>query len=83
MKNFYLELIRTGYYFWQQILYTCSVIILIMSSLLKYLQCKDELPHPKGSLSLSIPFQMIASANKEVEKVLTKSVSKKHGPYRK
>ena len=48
-------------------------------SLLKYLWRKDELPEPKGLLL--IPSRMIASANKEVQKVLTMSVSKKRGPY--
>ena len=61
---------------WQQIQYTC-----LSDNLdnVKYFQCKDELLNPKGSLSLLIQSRTMASANKEVD--LTKSVSKKLGPY--
>ena len=36
-------------------------------ALLKYLRPKDGLPDPKGSLSLSMPSQAIAEANRQVE----------------
>ena len=54
-----------------------------MMSLLKYFRRKEELPDPKGSLSLSVPSRAIASANKEVEKELRKSKNKKRGTYHK
>ena len=55
-------------------------------ALLKYLRRKEDLPDPRGSLSLSIPSRAIVSANKEVEKEMAKSKTaknKKRSPYRK
>ena len=49
-------------------------------SLRQYL--KPLLPDPRGSLSETLPSTTIASANREVQKVLsTEQVMKKRGPY--
>ena len=51
-------------------------------SILTYFKPKDGLPNPKGPLSLSIPSQAIALANREIAKATTDK-SKKRGPYKK
>ena len=43
-------------------------------ALLQYLQHKDRLPDPKGSLSFTIPPQAIARANQEVQAAAKKEV---------
>ena len=50
-------------------------------ALLKYLQPKDGLPDPKGSLSLSVPPHAIAAANREVAEA-TSVANKKRGAYK-
>ena len=50
-------------------------------SLLSYFKPKDDLPNPKGLLSLSIPLNAIVLANRKVVKASQES--KKHGPYKK
>ena len=50
-------------------------------ALLRYLQSKDNLPNPRGTLSSSMPSQAIAAANREVRKAA--EIEKKHGPYKK
>ena len=53
-------------------------------SIRNYFRPSNGLPEPNGSLSLHIPSQAIALANKEVEKVLNEDseVDKtKHGKY--
>ena len=49
-------------------------------ALLRYLNPKDGLPDPKGSLSQSVPSRAIAAANEEVTRA--RSGVKKRGPYR-
>ena len=48
-------------------------------ALLRYMKPVGGLPDPRGSLSSSIPAQVIAEANKEVQKVMDGS---KRGPYK-
>ena len=43
-------------------------------ALLRYLQCKDGLPDPKGSLSSTLPPKAIARANQEVQAATEKKV---------
>ena len=50
-------------------------------SILNYFKPKDGMPNPKGPLSLSIPSQVIALANREVVKATAEN--KKRGPYKK
>ena len=50
-------------------------------ALLRYLKPRDGLPDPKGSLSLSVPSQVIARANREVQEVMNSKGGKKRGPY--
>ena len=47
-------------------------------ALLRYLERKDGLPDPRGSLSFAVPKQAIAETNSEVHSACT---SKKRGPY--
>ena len=56
-----------------------------LMSLRQYFKSRDGLPDPKGSLSSRLPSLAIASANREVQKVLEKSQNpaKKRGPYKK
>ena len=49
-------------------------------ALLRWLQPRNGLPDPRGSLSSSIPSQAIAAANREVEAIRTAS-SGKRAPY--
>ena len=55
-------------------------------SIRQYFKPQDRLPHPKGSLSASIPWQAIALANREVERVVLEtaadSASGKRGLYK-
>ena len=48
-------------------------------ALLRYLQSKDGLPDPRGTLSSSIPSPAIAAANREIRKVSEEQ--KKRGQY--
>ena len=71
-----------------EILGTCSYtfivkkLLLKMSSIRQYFKPIDQLPDVRGSLSRSIPPQVIASANRgEVTKAMEKSSNKKRGPY--
>ena len=57
--------------------YTRSQLALLEMSIRNYYQPENGLPHPKGSLSCSLPSQAIALANKEVEKVMGRT--KKRG----
>ena len=50
-------------------------------SLRNYFKRRDGLPDPKGSLSRQLSSEVIAQANKEVEKALSAAGDKKHGPY--
>ena len=50
-------------------------------ALLRYLKPRDGLPDPKGSLSLSVPSQAIARANREVQEAMNSKGRKKRGPY--
>ena len=50
-------------------------------ALLRYLQLRDGLPDPRGSLSCSVPSQAIAQANKEVE-ALRENKKVKRGQYK-
>ena len=50
-------------------------------ALLRYLQPRDGLPDPRGSLSCSVPSQAIAQANKEVE-ALRENKKVKRGQYK-
>ena len=51
-------------------------------SIRRFFKPIDGLPDPKGSLSAAIPSAAIASANREVQKVMD-SGNKKRGPYKK
>ena len=48
-------------------------------ALLRYLKPRDGLPDPRGALSLSMPSQAIAEANREVQEATSKA---KRGPYK-
>ena len=48
-------------------------------ALLRYLKPRDGLPDPRGALSLSMPSQAIAEANREVQEATNKV---KWGPYK-
>ena len=54
-------------------------------ALLWYLQCRDGLPDPKGSLLSAIPAQVIARANQEVQAAAEKDIQvrerRKQGAY--
>ena len=56
------------------------LLALLEMSIRRYFQPENGLPHPKGSLSCSLPSQAIALANKEVEKVIGRT--KKRGVQR-
>ena len=43
-------------------------------ALLRYLQCTDDLPDPRGSLSSAVPRQAIAHANEEVQPAMDSEV---------
>lgn len=49
-------------------------------SIVRYLEAKDGLPNPSGSLSSSVPSRAIAMANKKVREALN-SKRGKRGPY--
>jgi len=51
-------------------------------ALLRWLQPRNGLPDPRGSLSSSIPSQAIAAANQEVEEAIRTASSGKRVPYR-
>ena len=51
-------------------------------ALLRYMKPVGGLPDPRGSLSSSIPAQVIAEANKEVQKVTGSVDGSKCGPYK-
>ena len=51
-------------------------------ALLRWLQPRNGLPDPRGSLSSSIPSQAIAAANQEVEEAIHTASSGKRAPYR-
>ena len=51
-------------------------------SIRRFFKPIDGLPDPKGSLSAAIPSAAIASANREVQKVMD-SGNKKRGSYKK
>ena len=55
-------------------------LALLEMSIRNYFQPENGLPHPKGSLSCSLPSQAIALTNKEVEKVIGRT--KKRGVQR-
>ena len=46
-------------------------------ALLQYLQCRNGLPDPKGSLLSTIPAQAIARANQEVPTAVEKDIQVK------
>ena len=48
-------------------------------ALLRYLKPRDGLPDPRGALSLSMPSQAIAEANREVQEATSKA---KREPYK-
>ena len=54
-------------------------------ALLQYLQCRDGLPDPKGSLLSAIPAQVIARTNQEVQAAAEKDIQvrerRKQGAY--
>ena len=47
----------------------------------RWLQPRNGLPDPRGSLSSSIPSQEIAAANREVEEAIRTASSGKRAPY--
>ena len=51
-------------------------------SLLQYFKPTNGLPNPRGTLSSHVNSSAIASANREVEKLLSAKKSKKRGRYR-
>jgi len=51
-------------------------------ALLRWLQPRNGLPDPRGSLSSSIPSQAIAAANREVEEAICTTSSGKCAAYR-
>ena len=62
----------------------CCVWIRGTMSIRKFFKPVDGLPDPRGSLSSSMPSAAIASANREVEKVVEATKKeKKSGPYKK
>ena len=50
----------------------------VLMSIRRYFKPLNGLPHPRGSLSASIPSTAIAIANSEVEKVTGESVKQKN-----
>lgn len=57
-----------------------STVDVIAMSLLRYLKRAGGLPDPRGPLSSTLPGNVIAAANREVEKELK---TKKRGQYKK
>ena len=51
-------------------------------ALLHYMKPVCGFPGPRGALSLSIPTQAIAEANKEVQKTVGTADGGKRGPYK-
>ena len=57
---------------------------LLVMSILKYLERRNGLPDPRGSLSNSVSARAISTANAEVEAEIArqkKETTKKRGPY--
>ena len=58
-----------------------STAVTSTMALLRYLQPRDGLPDPRGTLCSCLPSQAIAEANREVQKA-TSSTKRKRGPYK-
>ena len=77
LKFFYMKILNSRYEIHEA---AVRLLALLEMSIRSYFQPENGLPHPKGSLSCSLPSPAIALANKEVEKVIGRT--KKRGVQR-
>ena len=61
-------------YVYNNTIQPCEQLSAAIMALLQYMQRKDSLPDPKGSLSSAIPAQAIARANQEVQAAAEKDI---------